>query len=182
MSTMLRRKPSLRSAVLLCLTTIPLAAGCASTPRTEVQGSAPVRASEIPAITPIIRYGRYTLVELRPDASQEDLLSQVIDITLPASANASVGEALRYLLLRSGYQLCAPSDAMLTLSAFPLPAAHLHLGPLTLRGALQVLVGRAWTLQVNESTRTVCFAAVATSAGAAHAAAGLPLSAEEPSR
>lgn len=107
--------------------------------------------------TPVLRSGRYTLIDLVADAPQLDLMQQIVDITFPSPFNATVGDALRYLLLRTGYQLCE-SPAIQPLESLPLPAAHLHLGPLTLRQAAQVLSGPAWTIQVDDSTRRVCFA------------------------
>jgi type IV pili sensor histidine kinase/response regulator len=105
---------------------------------------------------PAVRYGRYTLVELPPTAAQRDLLSQVVEVSVPDTLHASVGDALRHLLLRSGYRLCdgADSEALLGL---PLPAAHYRLGPMLLRDALLTLAGSSWRLQVDEPQRQVCF-------------------------
>ncbi|WP_144423674.1 hypothetical protein [Xanthomonas graminis] len=55
---------------------------------------------------PVVRQGRYTLLELVPEAAQRGLLL-VIDITLPPSPRTTVGEGLQYLLQHSGYKLCA---------------------------------------------------------------------------
>jgi type IV pili sensor histidine kinase/response regulator len=111
-----------------------------------------------PFEVPVVRHSRYTLVELRPSDDQLDLMRQVIDITIPAAAHATVGDALRYVLQRSGYRLCdARADTTAELYALPLPAAHEHLGPVTLRDALQVLAGSRWNLEIDESTRQVCF-------------------------
>ncbi|WWL67630.1 PilL N-terminal domain-containing protein [Burkholderia pseudomallei] len=111
-----------------------------------------------PAV-PVVRYGRYTLIELTPDDGQSDLMQQVIDLTVPSAANSTVGDALHYVLRRSGYRLCDErADTTAVLYALPLPAAHEHLGPITLRDALQLLVGPRWTLHVDDETREVCFA------------------------
>ncbi|MGV4658946.1 PilL N-terminal domain-containing protein [Burkholderia pseudomallei] len=108
---------------------------------------------------PVVRYGRYALIELVPDDGQRDLMQQVINLTIPAAANATVGDALHYVLRRSGYRLCdARADTTAVLYALPLPAAHEHLGPITLRDALQLLAGPRWTLHVDDATREVCFA------------------------
>jgi len=105
-----------------------------------------------------MRYGRYTLIELVPDDDQRDLMQQVIDLTIPAANHATVGDALHYVLRRSGYRLCDErADTTAVLYALPLPAAHEHLGPIALREALQLLAGSRWTLQVNDETREVCF-------------------------
>ena len=61
-----------------------LAGGCATTsapvaPDTiEEVSAAPV--PEAPEYIPVVRYGRYTLVELAPTAAQRDLLLQTIDV------------------------------------------------------------------------------------------------------
>lgn len=145
------------------LAAIVLTSGCttssvalsASVPETEpdIQTPSPPRDELIP----VVRYGRYTLVEMVPDAAQRDLLQQVIDVAIPTTASVTVGNALRYVLLRSGYQLCEGNSDSNVLYALPLPAAHLHLGPLTLRDALLTLAGPAWDLSVDDTVRQVCF-------------------------
>ena len=115
---------------------------------------------------PVARYGRYTLVELVPEPAQRDLTRQVIEISIPPTFDASVGDALRHVLLRTGYRLCDTTEAA-ALYALPLPAAHLRLGPLPLRDALLALAGPAWELSVDDASRAVCFTRVtaARSAG-----------------
>ncbi|HHF0928360.1 TPA: PilL N-terminal domain-containing protein [Pseudomonas aeruginosa] len=110
-----------------------------------------------PELVPVVRYGRYTLVELAPTAAQRDLLLQVVDVVLPEDARATVGDGLRHVLKRSGYQLCETAHTVIELYSLPLPAAHLRLGPLTLRDALLTLAGPAWDLQVDDLARQVCF-------------------------
>lgn len=145
-----------RSGLLLATT---LAAGCASAPPPSPP-VAPAQAIESvappPAYVPVVRYGRYTLVELAPTAAQQNLLLQVVDVAVPDTLTASVGDALRHVLQRSGYRLCDghDADALLTL---PLPAAHYRLGPVMLRDALLTLAGPAWDLQVDHGMRRVCF-------------------------
>ncbi|MDH0425370.1 PilL N-terminal domain-containing protein [Stutzerimonas stutzeri] len=131
-----------------------LAAGCATPPPPS-----PVPdevAAPAPEYVPVVRYGRYTLVELTPAAAQQNLLLQVVDVSIPDTLNANVADALRHVLQRSGYQLCngRETDA---LGSLPLPAAHYHLGPLQLRDALLTLAGPARTLHVDHSARRVCF-------------------------
>lgn len=102
------------------------------------------------------RQGRFALVELEPAVGQRDLLQQIVETDAPNSLHATVGDGLHHLLARSGYRLCE-SDAAATLYALPLPAAHFHLGPMTLRDALSTLAGSAWKLSVDEVARVVCF-------------------------
>ncbi|WYX49659.1 PilL N-terminal domain-containing protein [Achromobacter xylosoxidans] len=105
-----------------------------------------------------MRQGRYTLVELTPEADQRDLLSQVVETSIPLSAvQPTVGDALEHVLLRSGYRLCPHTGEFAALLPLHLPAAHLHLGPMTLRDALGTLAGSAWRLAEDASRREVCF-------------------------
>lgn len=139
-----------------CLLLAALAAGCAAPPPPLPVPAPGEVAAPVPEYVPVVRYGRYTLVELTPTAAQQDLLLQVVDVSIPDTLHANVADALRHVLQRSGYQLChgPKTDA---LGSLPLPAAHYHLGPLQLRDALLTLAGPARTLHVDHTTRNVCF-------------------------
>ncbi len=142
-----------------------LAGGCATTapvaPDTIEEVSA-APAPEAPEYIPVVRYGRYTLVELAPTAAQRDLLLQTIDVAMPEDARATVGDGLRHVLKRSGYGLCQTARAVIELYALPLPAAHLHLGPMTLRDALLTLAGPAWELHADDRARQSASSGLAT--------------------
>lgn len=145
-----------RSCLLLATN---LAAGCATTapsPPPIASSRAVESVASPPAYVPVVRYGRYTLVELAPTEAQRDLLLQVVDVAIPDTLHANVGDALRHVLLRSGYRLCDEHDADALLT-FPLPVTHYRLGPMVLRDALLTLAGPAWKLQVDDGTRRVCF-------------------------
>jgi conjugative transfer region protein (TIGR03748 family) len=147
-------------ATALVIATTCITACATSAPPATLPPSTQVAAPEpapSPAI-PVVRDSRYTLIELVPDDDQRDLMHQVIELTIPATDRATVGDALHYVLRRSGYRLCdARADTTAVLYTLPLPAAHEHLGPIALREALQLLAGSRWTLQVNDETREVCF-------------------------
>jgi conjugative transfer region protein (TIGR03748 family) len=91
-----------------------------------------------------------------PEPAQRDLPQQVVEITMPPESNATVGDAMRHALARTGYRLCETQEVA-ALYALTLPAAHLRLGPLMLRDVLRVLAGPAWMLSVDDATRVVCF-------------------------
>ena len=145
---------------LCCVAAGLLSTGCAVNsvkPIDAAQSSSPVVAPALPATqVPVMRYGRYTLIELVPEPAQGDLLQQTVEVSIPPTLDANVGDAMRHVLLRSGYRLCDAADAA-ALYALPLPAAHLRLGPLVLRDALLTLAGPAWDLSVDDLTRQVCF-------------------------
>lgn len=146
-----------------------LVSGCATTTAPNapplIEEVDPVPAYQEHELIPVVRYGRYTLVELAPSAAQRDLLLQVVDVAMPEDTRATVGDGLRHALKRSGYQLCETAHAVIALYALPLPVAHLHLGPLTLRDALLTLAGPAWDLEVDDRNRQVCFTRPAASGG-----------------
>ncbi len=107
---------------------------------------------------PMVRYGRYALVNTAPEAEQRDLMAQIIDVSIPANMHPTVQDAMQYVVSRSGYTLCpATTEHVNILFTRPLPAAQYKLGPMTLRNTLQVLAGPAWQVKVNEVTRGVCF-------------------------
>ena len=129
-----------------------------ATPVTGTAQSQPESAATTQDI-PVVRYGRYRLVELQANAGQRDLLAQVVDITVPQSAGqqaVTVADAMRYVLLNSGYRLC-DDQSVHPFNALPLPLAHYRLGPVTLKEALAVLAGPGWQMQVEQPRRVICF-------------------------
>ena len=143
----------IRCRMLAALVMAALAGGCALCPTQRAQDAEADSSDPVP----IVRQGRYTLVEVRPNEAQQDLMRQIVNIDLPSAEDATVGDALHGVLLRSGYRLCAGHEDTQDLAALPLPAVHNPLGPLTLREALEVLSGRGWQLEVDESIREACF-------------------------
>lgn len=130
-------------------------------PATDIEGQPfgqTVSPRTLPLI-PVVREGRYTLVELSPSAGQQDLMQQIVDVSMPPTLTASVGDAVRYVVLRSGFTLCDRPEIRI-LYTLPLPGADFHLGPLTLESALQILAGPGWKLEVDELTRRICFVPV----------------------
>jgi len=74
-----------------------LTAGCATSPVAPALPEPEAHTEPLPSVwIPVVRYGRYTLVELTPDADQHDLLLQVFDVSMPPTLPAMVGDALRY--------------------------------------------------------------------------------------
>jgi type IV pili sensor histidine kinase/response regulator len=135
------------------------AASCTETPPAPERANPPpatTAAISAPTTVPAVRTGRYVLVESLPEEGKRDLMRQVVDITVPPTMDADVGGALRHVLARTGYQLCA-TPTLFALTRLPLPAAHFHLGPMPLADALQTLAGSAWRLTVDATERRVCF-------------------------
>ena len=115
-----------------------------------------------------VQVGRYSTLPAMPTVAQADLLATTITLSFPARI-VTVGEAVQYLLQRSGYRLAtAPVTTQETadLLTLPLPAVHRHLGPITLAQALETLVGPAFRLIHDPVHRLVSFE-LCTSAGRA---------------
>ncbi|QXI09132.1 PilL N-terminal domain-containing protein [Pseudomonas zeae] len=151
--------PVINHYFLPCLLLGGLSLAACHTPEMRVtnQPVKPALNSTPASIIPVQRYGRYTLVEMQPDLAKQNLLLQVIDVDIPGAWNSTVADAMKYVLIRSGYRLCASTPENAAMFALPLPAAHIKLGPIVLRDALQVLAGSAWSMQVDEQLRQICF-------------------------
>ena len=94
-----------------------------------------------------------------PTEAQADLLATTLTIRFPERIR-TLGEAVRYLLQRSGYRLAKVQSIgpdTVTLFALPLPAVHRNLGPMTLRDALETLAGPAFNLVQDPVHRLVTF-------------------------
>lgn len=157
-----------RGVAFSVLAAVAFSAGCnATAPTIEAPSQEPAAAyaerarwEPAPDFIPVMRQGRYTLVELAPSSAQRDLLRQLVQTNFPASRNATVGDALRQVLGSSGYRLCNNSD-LTALQSLPLPASHHRMGPMMLRDALLTLAGPGWDLSVDDNTRHVCFSRTA---------------------
>lgn len=154
--------PNLKFAFLLA--TIILSGCQAPQTKTTVTINEPVSISNDELIVeqvPVIRHGRFTLVEVNQVGDEQDLLSQIIEISIPASLTKqklTVTDGLNYVLLGSGYQLCN-APAIAKFNKLPLPASHHRIGPMSLTSALKTVAGPTWQLQVDQHNRRICFAA-----------------------
>jgi type IV pili sensor histidine kinase/response regulator len=111
-----------------------------------------------------VQVGRYSLLSATPTQVQVELLETTMTIQFPERIQR-VGEAVRYLLQRSGYRLASsesigPETA--ALFALPLPAVHRTLGPMTLRAALETLAGSVFHLVQDPVHRLISFERCAT--------------------
>jgi conjugative transfer region protein (TIGR03748 family) len=110
--------------------------------------------------SPDIRLSRYTTASAEPEAAQVDPLEAVVQIGFPRGNVHTVGDAIGYLLLRSGYRMAPQIEAdapTKTILAMPLPEVHRRLGPYSVRTALSVLVGRPFVLSVDPMQRLVSY-------------------------
>jgi type IV pili sensor histidine kinase/response regulator len=105
----------------------------------------------------VVSYDRYLLTNINPLEVQRLPLSQIINMTIPEGLSPTIGETINYVIKRSGYSLCGPDVRLRWFLNKPLPLAHFRLGPIRLSEALQIIVGPAWRLHVDEANRTVCY-------------------------
>lgn len=107
-----------------------------------------------------IRLSRYTTASTAPDAAQVDPLQAVVQIGFPRATVRTVGDAIAYLLVRTGYRLAHPQEADKRTPAvldLPLPEVHRRLGPCTVRTALSVLLGKPFVLSTDPVQRLVSY-------------------------
>ena len=106
-----------------------------------------------------VQVGRYSVLRALPTAAQADLLSTTITVRFPERIQ-TLGEAVRYLLQRSGYRLAddhVANSATADLLGLPLPAVHRNLGPIMLRQALEALIGPVFRLVQDPVHRLISF-------------------------
>ena len=101
-----------------------------------------------------IRLARYTTAFPHSDPHALSPLATVVQVTLPRDIT-QVGEALRYLMLRTGYALGELDAQALELLALPLPQNHRQLGPAPVRDLLEVLVGTPYLVSEDPVRRRV---------------------------
>ena len=125
--------------------------------------SPPLHASEV-------QVGRYSALRALPTVAQADLLSTTITARFPERIQ-TVGEAVRYLLQRSGYRLAdhnVANSVMADLLGLPLPTVHRNLGPITLQQALATLIGPVFRLVLDPVHRLIAFELCLPVPGAAY--------------
>jgi len=107
-----------------------------------------------------IQIARYTTVSSAPTSSQIDPLEAIVQVNFPRTLVRSVGDATTYLLLRTGYHL-APTEQLdeqvKNVLALPLPEVHRNIGPYSVRNALSVLLGSAFSLYVDSIRREISY-------------------------
>jgi type IV pili sensor histidine kinase/response regulator len=106
-----------------------------------------------------VKTNRYTNTSTKLEHSQTDLLSVVITIRFPSSI-LTVGEAIRFVLSQSGYQLDdsdTVDDSQYYLYQLALPETHRYFDHVTLKAVLDVLANKSYSLVVNPVKRTISY-------------------------
>jgi len=103
---------------------------------------------------------RYTTQAQAPEASDMNPLAVIASIRFPRGEVNTVGDAIRYLLLRTGYALAEPArldPSVNDILIRPLPESHRQLGTYRVNSMLQMLMGEAFELHVDHLHRVVSY-------------------------
>jgi type IV pili sensor histidine kinase/response regulator len=145
---------------------IPPPSSSPSVPAPAATAERPAASTELAADE--TRVGRYTTVSARPAESDANPLAVIAQVHFPRGVVVTVGDAVRYVLLRTGYRLVAPEaldERVKTVFALPLPDHQRVLGPYRVDAMLGALV-QPFRLVADPAARTVSYAAPAASASA----------------
>jgi conjugative transfer region protein (TIGR03748 family) len=107
----------------------------------------------------VTQVGRYLTISNKPRLSQQELLSQIIQVRFPQNIQ-TIHEAMVYLLRFSGYDMISDNrmskEFRITLSK-RLPLVDRELGPISLKDGLMVLAGPAFDLVEYPINREIDF-------------------------
>jgi type IV pili sensor histidine kinase/response regulator len=106
-----------------------------------------------------VQIGRYSVVSATPTAAQDNILSVIVTVNMPAPIQ-TVGDAIHHLLNPSGYSLArfdAQGPNVIQLLNLPLPDVHRSLGPMSLQDALLTLASPAFRLYTDPVHRLIAY-------------------------
>ena len=174
-----------------------LAAGCASTPApsrpeaataTNVAPKTPAEATASALVAPApslqlaaneTQVARYTTIVAQPDEADSNPLAVIAKVHYPRQVVQTVGDAVRYLLLRTGYQLAPDASldpAVTSVLALRLPDNQRVLGPFRVDVMLATLMGRPFRMEADPTTRQIRYSLLATPPAQAANSAATPTS------
>lgn len=106
------------------------------------------------SIVEAVQIDRYTVINNIETKEQKDELLVIVNIKFPTNIT-KISDALEHLLLRSSYKLDLSHEAD-RLTEFDLPMVHRHIGPMTLKRAIKVLIGiDVWSLEIDKLNRQI---------------------------
>ena len=103
---------------------------------------------------------RYTTLLVAPETTEANPLETIVTVHFPRPQVKTVSDAVAYLLNRTGYRLGATPALVQEVFVLSLPEVHRRIGPYSVRTALGVLMGEAYTLAVDPARRLVAYAPV----------------------
>lgn len=117
-----------------------------------------VEAADAEQTPDVVQTGRYVTVPLGVSGHAADPMSTVVDIVFPAETVNSVGEALSYLLARTGWRWGdgLSSDPRLeSMLLLPLPESQRAIGPDSVLNIVGTLCGEPWVTVIDPVHRLV---------------------------
>ena len=116
------------------------------------------------------RVARYTTVEPGASDTQRAPLETIVTVAFPRDQVNTVGQAVHYLLMRTGFRL-SPEDqlpaAVQAILTLPLPEVQRRIGPIRVSAALGVLLGEPFRLTSDPLRREIAYT-LEGEGGAAH--------------
>lgn len=116
-----------------------------------------------------VQVGRYTTQSAQPTAELAEPLSVNAQLNFPRQTVSTVGQALDYTLIRTGYRMVDPmalSDQARSFLNLPLPESQRRMGPYPVRTILQILLSKTWSLKTDAISRQVWFELADTTSAA----------------
>jgi conjugative transfer region protein (TIGR03748 family) len=107
-----------------------------------------------------VQVGRYTTQGTVPPPELVNPLAVYAQLNFPRQTVQTVGQALDYTLMRTGYRLVdstALSEQARRFLGLPLPESQRQLGPFPVEAILTTLLGTSWRLLQDPITRQVWF-------------------------
>ena len=114
-----------------------------------------------------VQVGRYTTLASVPSEANSEPLAVVAKVHFPRPGVNTVGDAVRHLLLRTGYRLAGDDrldEGARLLLSLPLPDNQRVLGPYRVDAMLGALVGKSFRLVADPASRVVTYVAAAGNA------------------
>ncbi|WP_439146826.1 hypothetical protein [Vibrio sp.] len=142
----------------LMLSFAGLLAGCQTPPEPVQAPPPPLNIRTAPELSGShVQTSRY-VIEHTAGEQMTDILGVPIEARLPVMSKMSIKEGIEFLLSGSGVSLRTPTSyAETQLYAQPLPLGHTDMGHMSLRQALQVIGGQAFSLEEDVVRRNVGF-------------------------
>ena len=142
----------------LMLSFAGLLAGCQTPPEPVQAPPPPLNIRTAPELSgSSVQTSRY-VIERSAGEQMTDILGVPIEARLPVMSKMSIKDGVEFLLSGSGVSLRTPTSyAETQLYAQPLPLGHTDMGHMSLRQALQVIGGQAFSLEEDVVRRNVGF-------------------------
>ena len=164
--------PLLSSATLLLgCATAPSPTGLVTATPVPAPAPAPPAQARAPIVKAIaadeVQVARYTTLASVPSEADSEPLAVVAKVHFPRPGVNTVGDAVRHLLLRTGYRLAGDDrldEGARLLLSLSLPDNQRVLGPYRVDAMLGALVGKSFRLVADPASRVVTYVAAAGNA------------------